>query len=69
MLVWETKDGESLYISEMGTNHIKNCMKMLSNQVKENEHSEYTIDYLASFEEELEKRNRILLVLKEQKLI
>ena len=69
MYTWTTKEGTDLIISEMGTEHIKNCISMLKNKVKSDTHSEYTIDYLVTFEEELEKRARILLVLKEQNLI
>ena len=49
--LWITKDGRYLHVSEMETNHIRNCTKML-----ERNNSPFKDVYIPMFEKELAKR-------------
>jgi hypothetical protein len=49
--LWITKYGRYLHVSEMETNHIRNCTKML-----ERNNSPFKDVYIPMFEKELAKR-------------
>ena len=49
--LWITKDGRHLNVSEMETNHIQNCMRML-----ERYDSPFKDIYIPMFKKELKKR-------------
>ena len=69
LLTWETKNGATLKIKDMGTSHIKNCIGYLESQVMSVIHAmdeciivdilEDTEDYIYSFKKELEKRKEV----------
>lgn len=49
--LWQTKDGDWLHVTEMGSQHIKNCIRML-----EHNNSPFADIYIPMFKEELERR-------------
>lgn len=49
--LWQTKDGDWLHVTEMGSQHIKNCIRML-----ERNNSPFADIYIPMFKEELERR-------------
>lgn len=49
--IWRTKDGRVLMVGEMGTGHIKNCIRML-----ERNNVPFRAPYLKMFIDELQKR-------------
>lgn len=50
--LWETREGKILKLSMMGTDHIKNCIKMLVR-------NEYEEGFVFNFVKELIKRNEL----------
>jgi len=76
MVTWTTKEGGILRVSEMSTPHIKNCIKMLERNYgdifQEGYYSE-ALDGVAeemdNLKKELEHRERIKLVLREEGII
>lgn len=53
--IWITRDHQMLRISEMSTEHIENCIKMI-----ENRGYEWRKEWLPLLDEELEKRKEYL---------
>lgn len=49
--LWRTKDGDWLHVTEMGSQHIKNCIRML-----ERNNSPFADIYIPMFKEELNRR-------------
>ncbi len=49
--LWQTKDGDWLHVTEMGSQHIKNCIRML-----ERNNSPFADIYIPMFKKELERR-------------
>ena len=50
---WTTRDGQTLKITEMTTQHIKNCMKMMEREATE----DYFDDFYYVLEAELKRRS------------
>ena len=50
--LWETRDGQTLKVTDMTTSHIQNCLRMLKRG-----NSPYADPFIMMFEKELERRN------------
>lgn len=50
--IWTTKNGEKIHVSNMTTSHIKNTIKMMERNDKE----DLLLPWIKRFEEELDKR-------------
>ena len=49
--LWETRDGQTLKVTDMTTSHIQNCLRMLKRG-----NSRYADPFIGMFEKELERR-------------
>ena len=54
---WTTRDGRTLKITEMTSDHIRNCMKMLERDAEEDEEGNID-DFYFVLEAELERRRK-----------
>lgn len=57
--IWVTKDGEEIYITDMTSEHIRNCMKMLERNLEKypsDDMEKIARCYLDQFQEELARR-------------
>jgi len=61
---WQTRDGEDILISEMGTNHIINTINMLTRNIDDEYYKgdeEFDKSYIKLFNTELKKRGKLII--------